>query len=304
MSSEAPQNHDKKGAAVKGQKGREKNLGPKKKYYKLVVRKLPLTNYDQTNFQSDLTKFSEKLQLTPQNFRFEHFIRGKLSRQRGPVSGVGFFSTDEDTAKVVLTNSQQIPFYEGDMNQSDIFLALYQTTFKTKERVDKLIGTYESDPEYLAFVAREEAPPQKRVSAEVLLDQKAATAKAAHTSGTASSSSAANDPRQSALLRFLRERSENRRRVGKGGSAAVTKKSDKRASDRRESRKDKERKGRPRKEKEKEEDRREDRPKRVPKSVVEGVSSQSSAQPPAVKILTKVHFRQFIPAVYCHFIVS
>ena len=298
MSSEVskPLPSDKKGG--KGpSKGRGKDVGPpKKKFYKLVVRKLPLSNYDHSTFQNDLEKFCAKLQLAPESFRFEHFIQGKLSRQRGPVPGVGFFSTDEDAAKIVLTNSQQVPFYEGDMNQSDVFLALNQSMFKAKERMDKVVGTFESDPEYLAFVAREEAPPQKRVSAEVLLDQKAAAAKAALAAGTpVSPSSVVNDPRQSALLCFLRERSESRRRVGKG--AAGAKRTDKKDS-RKDRDRDRDRKERPKKEKEREKEKgrgkREGRSKRASaaaaaKQVVEGGGGGGAASlPHAVKILTKV----------------
>ena len=48
----------------------------------------------------------------------------------------------------------------GDVGgQPEISMAPYQKAFKSK-RPDKQFGTYETDPEYIAFIAREQIPVQ------------------------------------------------------------------------------------------------------------------------------------------------
>jgi hypothetical protein len=49
-----------------------------KKSYKIVVRKLPITNYDSLNFQEDTSRFIQYFGTQNISFRFEHFIQGKL----------------------------------------------------------------------------------------------------------------------------------------------------------------------------------------------------------------------------------
>lgn len=53
----------------------------------------------------------------------------------------------------------QVPFLPDDMNgQPEIGAAPYPKPFRAKEKVDKLAGTYESDPEFLAFKQQLENP--------------------------------------------------------------------------------------------------------------------------------------------------
>lgn len=51
---------------------------PLKKTFKIVVRKLPLDNYDTDTFQQDIVKLNEKLHLPSDTLHFEHFLQGKL----------------------------------------------------------------------------------------------------------------------------------------------------------------------------------------------------------------------------------
>jgi hypothetical protein len=98
-----------------------------KKVFKVVVRKLPIGNYDEKSFQENISKFSNQLGAS---LRFEHMLKGKLSRKRGPVTGTGFFTlVDEGSLKTVL--SGRIPFLEGELGgQPEFLLAPYQKTFK------------------------------------------------------------------------------------------------------------------------------------------------------------------------------
>ena len=58
-------------------KGRGKRE-PGKKYYKVVIRKLPLSNYTEQSFQEDVNKLIQKLNLPDSSIKYEHFIQGKL----------------------------------------------------------------------------------------------------------------------------------------------------------------------------------------------------------------------------------
>ena len=49
-----------------------------RKIFKIVVRKLPLDNYDTDTFKQDVEKLNEKLQLPPDTLHLEHFLQGKL----------------------------------------------------------------------------------------------------------------------------------------------------------------------------------------------------------------------------------
>ncbi len=85
-----------------------------------------------------------------------------------------------------------------------------------------MFGTYESDPEYQAFVARESAPPQPKKAEINPPDSKQA-------------SQTVNDPKQTALLKYLREKSEKKillkkTNTGKKGAAGSEKKSSSKAS--------------------------------------------------------------------------
>lgn len=55
-----------------------KTREPQKKYFKIVVRKLPVNKYTETDFQSDIIKLCGKLGVESTSIRYEHFMRGKI----------------------------------------------------------------------------------------------------------------------------------------------------------------------------------------------------------------------------------
>ena len=72
-----------------------------------------------------------------------------------------------------------------------------------QEKFDKLVGTFEADSEYLAFIAQSENPAPKKPSAEALLDLKEP--------GASSVSASHKVEQESALLKFMRDRSAEKK---------------------------------------------------------------------------------------------
>ena len=116
-----------------------------KKYYKLIISKLPFTNYTSEKFQNDMKKLAQKLkiELNDNNInkendlnnilRYEQFIEGKISRQNGQVTGTGFVSTTYDSVLRHLLNSNnsetQIQFLEGIVNLTYLSIRKMKTVY-------------------------------------------------------------------------------------------------------------------------------------------------------------------------------
>lgn len=181
-----------------------------KKSYKLVFRKLPFQDFTLENFQKCISSVCDKLGCNPELLQIDHFIQGKLSRKHGPVHSAGFVCVkDEELLKNLLLNCPVLyPFIEDDLsNQPELSLAPYQKNFRTKEKVDKYIGTYETDPEYEKFLKKIESPAQRLPSAETMLDSK-----------IQEKTTQNNDAKQVPLLKFLRERALKKQAERAGSS--------------------------------------------------------------------------------------
>jgi hypothetical protein len=96
--------------------------------------------------------------------------------------------------------------------QPEITIAPNQKAFKAKARVDKLEGTYETDPAFTDFMAKLNKPPEKLSLAENVLD-------ASRRDASSKEDLIKNNP----LLKYMREKAERKlaeRRSGKKGSSA------------------------------------------------------------------------------------
>jgi hypothetical protein len=105
---------DRKGKSGSGATRRERPAP--KTLYKIVIRKLPMdSTYDIEKFRACVEKVCSKLSVESSHVSVDHFLAGKLSRKRGPVTSVGYISVDEDTVvRQLLTNCPKIiPFIEG-----------------------------------------------------------------------------------------------------------------------------------------------------------------------------------------------
>jgi hypothetical protein len=148
---------------------------PRKKMTKLVIRKLPSVGFTSQDFEEHIYRTCEHelINIDKSKIEIQHFIIGKISRKKGPVSGTGFVCFDEDIVSKFINNCPNIvPFLLGDElnSQPVIQLAPYQKQYRTKEKRDKLCNTYENDPIYLQFIEKINKPEPKRQSAEVIYD--------------------------------------------------------------------------------------------------------------------------------------
>ena len=75
---------------------REKE-GNERKYFKLMFRKLPEKGYTEEDFQENLKSLCSTLQLPSSSIYFIHFIPGKASKRRGPISSTGYISVGEES---------------------------------------------------------------------------------------------------------------------------------------------------------------------------------------------------------------
>jgi hypothetical protein len=124
-----------------------------KKYFKLSFRHLPESGYVESDFIQDITQLCQRLDLPPSSLIFTHFIEGKSSKRRGPISSTGFVTTsDESVATKVLkyfTTSTNIfvapnkispsvnvenplPVAQVYYKQPDVCMAPYPKAFKFK----------------------------------------------------------------------------------------------------------------------------------------------------------------------------
>jgi hypothetical protein len=104
-----------------------------------------------------------------------------------------------------------IPTGDDDA-QPEITIAPNQKAFKAKARVDKLEGTYDTDPAFTDFMAKLNKPPEKLSLAENVLD-------ASRRDASSKEDLIKNNP----LLKYMREKAERKlaeRRSGKKGSSA------------------------------------------------------------------------------------
>lgn len=125
---------------------------PDRRLLKLVFRRLPETNYFEDDFKEDLRSLCEKLGLHSPSVSFGHFIEGKASKRRGPISSTAFITTNESNAMKLLKHfstpdaafippSRLAPSLDLDnpkpavqvfYKQPEVSLALYPKTMKPK----------------------------------------------------------------------------------------------------------------------------------------------------------------------------
>ena len=236
-------------AQLSSQRQFQQSRPPQKKYYKVVIRKLPPSDFAKDDFLASLKEFCSVLGIPDACCRFLHYIQGKNSRSRGPLGSAGFISfEDEEIFKKFLSQTPpKAPFLGSEdpaFQPPEISSPLYQKTTKPKLRPDKIEGSYLSDPEFVAFSATLETPVTKRLSAELQLDllEKSSIAAAAAQSAAVKSKSVASaavatstpvvssvvssssanasqvnwtgqakeDPKSTPLLMFLKQRAENK----------------------------------------------------------------------------------------------
>jgi len=98
-----------KAAATPAQQGQKQQpTSNQKKFFKVVIRKLPPTGYSKEDFVASLQSVCSSLEIPSNIFRFLHFIQGKVSRQRGPLGSAGFVAfEDEEVFKKLSRKCRQ-----------------------------------------------------------------------------------------------------------------------------------------------------------------------------------------------------
>eukprot|EP00597_Dinobryon_sp_UTEXLB2267_P014758 CAMPEP_0170110526 /NCGR_PEP_ID=MMETSP0020_2-20130122/7907_1 /TAXON_ID=98059 /ORGANISM="Dinobryon sp., Strain UTEXLB2267" /LENGTH=407 /DNA_ID=CAMNT_0010335831 /DNA_START=137 /DNA_END=1360 /DNA_ORIENTATION=+ len=195
--------------------------------FKLCVRKLPVRNFDRSDFEKCIDRLCsiEGSGFQRDSFLFEHFIEGKISRKRGPVFGAGFISVKSEVQFLLFLNTvpSKYPFIEVDSidSQPEVCKAPNQRVFRFKEKGDRHVDTYETDPGFIDFKSSLEQPVEKRVSAERQLDL--SNAKKEKESEQSRAALALEKIRSSPLLKYLREKAAKKlseKRVHKDRSKA------------------------------------------------------------------------------------
>lgn len=123
-----------------------------RKYWKLVFRRLPEKNYSELEFKEDLRALCEKISVHFPSVYIDHFIEGKASKRRGPISSTAFITTNESSAvkfmkylsspdAAFIPPSRLAPSLDLDnpkptvqafYKQPEVTLALYPKGFKLK----------------------------------------------------------------------------------------------------------------------------------------------------------------------------
>ena len=126
-----------------------------RKYWKLVFRRLPEKNYSEEDFKEDLRALCEKTSVLFPSVHINHFIEGKASKRRGPISSTAFITTSEaSVAKFTKYLSSPDAFFippsrlapsidldnpkpavQAFYKQPEVTLALYPKGFKLKVRL-------------------------------------------------------------------------------------------------------------------------------------------------------------------------
>eukprot|EP01039_Chlorochromonas_danica_P011378 gene11378-12708_t len=199
---------------------------------RVIIRKLPASrDYRREQFDSCLEAVAKALDLDIKHFFVEHFIEGKISRKRGPVSSAGFVSISDPQASQVFLQQCPLnrPFLSDDLyGQPEVTLAPYAKAFKQKEKVDKIVNTYESDPEFALFQQRLAGASNPASSSSANTPTTSAMKGGADDVGKSSSAMTLEEKlKTNPLLQFLRDRAEKRLRVksvlsSKKGKGMVT----------------------------------------------------------------------------------
>ena len=75
-----------------------------RKYFKIIIRKLPEQGYTEGDFKENLNSLCKELHIEPKSIFFNHFIAGKSSKRRGPISSTGYITVgDESVAQKILS---------------------------------------------------------------------------------------------------------------------------------------------------------------------------------------------------------
>lgn len=129
-------------------------MSGKNKYYKLVFRKLPERGYSEADFQADLSSMYQALGIPSSAVYYMHFISGKASKRRGPISSTGFITVGDESVALKIVKylssasfvapSKTNPVVDIDnpspatqlyYRQAEVSLALYSKGFKLKVRL-------------------------------------------------------------------------------------------------------------------------------------------------------------------------
>lgn len=111
---------------------------PSKVYYKVVIRKLPATDFTKDDFIKNLHRVFALLELPTSAVRVLHYLQGKESRSRGTLGSAGYVSFEDEgiMRKFILLVPSKVPFILGDegteMLQPNILRTLYQKTLKPR----------------------------------------------------------------------------------------------------------------------------------------------------------------------------
>lgn len=187
----------------RGTSGIEKSGFPPQ--YKVVVRKLPTRDFVQGRFEECLQRACNQLTGVDEVARVtvRAFIDGNHTREHGNLPGTGFLIfSDALLVKEFLSRVPfQVPFLQQDeFNlQPEVGFALYQKRAPGCEQNDsnKFSSQFATDPEFIAWKAQgDETKPLQAVKG-----------------------APKSDPKDSALLSFMRERALRRIAEKKGGRA-------------------------------------------------------------------------------------
>jgi len=199
--------------AVKKNKRRGQR-GPKKcgdgqglpPYYKVIVRKLPTRDFDHSRFEECLRRVCDQLTGADEvaSVTVQTLMEGTHTREHGNLPGAGFLIfSDALLVKEFLSRVPlQVPFLQQDeFNlQPEVGFALYQKRAREQNDSNKFSSQFATDPEFIAWKAQEDATkPHQAITG-----------------------APKPDPKDSALLSFLRERALRRIAEKKGGRAKST----------------------------------------------------------------------------------
>eukprot|EP01031_Cornospumella_fuschlensis_P022266 gene22266-27229_t len=196
------------GASEKGEKSSRPRGPSNPPRVKIVIRRLPATkDYTLEEFQKALDGVLSALCIEKSACNFEHFIPGKISRKRGPITSAGFLSLPPQHSATFLEKvGKTVPFLPEE-EQPEVLEAPFKKLPKQKDKVDKLMNTYESDPLFQQFQ-------------QTLSNPTTQSAPAAPATAPSTAASIAEKLKTNPLLAYLREKYAKRER-GKGGADAA-----------------------------------------------------------------------------------
>ena len=176
-------NKDKRGGKKKSDAQMQGGRAAPAKLFKLSIRKLPPRNFGKEELAEAFARVYACLGVDVSNVVEEQFLPGKVSRKKGPQTGAVFvcFNNNDAVKKILAQVPSVVPFLPAELaltyDEPQLDMALYHRGYRSQDspKPDRMEGTYKQDAEWAAFQAACEAAPRKRMSAETVFEEKAAS---------------------------------------------------------------------------------------------------------------------------------